>query len=570
MRVENLSLEKLDKIKKSAKIEDLKIYLRPKYDEFGSAAAPSKIYSVKYDEVDEVDDEVVDIKSDFLSRFWLEIVGVIDGYFDEDGEFKTYEEDYDYFMDENIEVVLGVVTGYVIDKNEFSYHNDYGNSSEIAITFDCISQILSDLWCALVPGSLSELIEEHDEYFGYDKAKVIYYLDNIYYKEGFEDLRIDKAVLKLLESAVDTYLNKDLEDVIYEPWRSDLFEPTGFLEASREHYVKRAKVFKDEGYGYVEGANGLEYYLHTKNDYFYINTEEIELEDIEGIELEEEDISGESLNECVEDKEVIQKKEIKDLSFRLTLFENKEDDDDDLFGNRYEVCLKDDMKLDKKDLENLSNWMMDFDKYCEEGMINLDLSIFDGGNRVGIVKCNFINKVKNIARFISETEATSGDAGVCACEIVSQGLFKDKVQGRKYAYIEWINLDEEYKTLENEIIVLRSVLEFMKINCRVKRVFTRPIPVNLTDGEEKVQRCKYASVEWYYYDLYGKYMVGYVRSYYSDTQSNLKYLDSLSKDEYNKLVNSYEEKFEKTIKAYEGEGMQVLNNNGAGVMYIEF
>lgn len=51
MRIDNINAEQLDKIKKTTKIDDFKIYLRPKYEEFGSAAAPSRMYDIQSKEV---------------------------------------------------------------------------------------------------------------------------------------------------------------------------------------------------------------------------------------------------------------------------------------------------------------------------------------------------------------------------------------------------------------------------------------------------------------------------------------------------------------------------------------
>lgn len=244
----------------------------------------------------------MEIKSDYLSRFWLEIVGVIEGYFDESGEFQRFiedEEDDDgyfyYDMRENVEIVLGVVTGYAIDKTYFSYCNEYGNPRDIAITFDCISQILSDLWCSLMHGKLKNVIEFDDECFLSERTKVLYYLDDIYYTKGFEDLKIDKAVINLLKYAIEDYLNKDLEDIVYEPYRSDLFEPIGFVDANRDQYIKRINLFKDQGYLSVsEAKGGLKYFVYSINSSIDLYGEEIELEEDEVIsdDLSDEHTEG--------------------------------------------------------------------------------------------------------------------------------------------------------------------------------------------------------------------------------------------------------------------------------------
>ena len=283
------SKEDLKKISEVVNVDDIQVYLRPDTSNFGSAGAASKIASVKDASIEEVEDYVTEGDNFALSRLLLEIVAIIPGYFKKsengDKEFVLFEEEEDYGIwwsyEECLHIPIGCVTGYVVDKKEFASANeDEMGRRSIAIKFDCISQILSDFWFVIARGKLSYLIEEYEEYIMEDENKVLYYLDDIYYKEGFENVKIDRAAIRLLESAIKDYLSKELEEIVYEPYRSDFFTPVGLIDGDNSVYIDRAKMLKQEGFKLVKETgfdlvDEMDYYVKSVNGYNDIYGEEI-------------------------------------------------------------------------------------------------------------------------------------------------------------------------------------------------------------------------------------------------------------------------------------------------------
>lgn len=271
-------------------------------------------------------------------------------------------------------------------------------------------------------------------------------------------------------------------------------------------------------------------------------------------------------------EKLMEYKDIKDLNFKVTVTDY-EDLIDDRYGNEYgwyEVPLKERMPLELKESKSLVRSLKEYSSLPDiEELREERIKVFDGDEYVGVVSIYMFDKIKSIYQFISLSEAKSGDAGVCACCIVNNGLFKSMVQNRRYAYIEWINLSEEYETTENEGLVLKNILEFLKRTYKVKRVFSRPVAIDLSDDEIKIMRTDYHQIEMNYYLEYGDYMVGYVRSYYKDADINKRYLWSLSKEKYNEIFSGYEEKRRKIQSIYEEHGMRLINSDFEGVMCAE-
>lgn len=278
----------LNKIRESVNMDDLLIYLKPITNNFGSAGAASMIARLDDAELIDMEDSITESNKFALSRFWLEVVAMVPGYLeiDEDGnkDFKLFEEDDWCGYEEYLELPIGCVTGYVIDKKDFSIgKEDDDVRSNLAIKFDCISQILSDFWNVIDHGALSDLIGDYDDHVCEDEKRVMYYLDDIYYKKGFEDVKIDRAVVKLLGTAVGDYLGKELDEIVYEPFRADLFEPYGFVDTDKNGYIERAKMLAKEDFKLVRETRfnfrgGLDYYVKSVNDYNIIDGEEIVVE----------------------------------------------------------------------------------------------------------------------------------------------------------------------------------------------------------------------------------------------------------------------------------------------------
>lgn len=262
-------------------------------------------------------------------------------------------------------------------------------------------------------------------------------------------------------------------------------------------------------------------------------------------------------------------KEIKDLRFKMYITDCDDMIDECEYGH-YQVDLKDNMELEAKDKENQLWWLEEYSnsEYAEE-LLEERMTVYDGEKHIGNVSIYLLDKVKTIADFISKSEAKSGDAGVCACCIVNSTQFKKLVQNRRYACIEWINLFEEYKTEENEGLVLKKVLEFLKLNYKVTRVFSRPVAINLSEDERAIMRVDYHQVESTYYKVYGRYMVGYVRSYYNDHHDNIKHLNSIGAERLSKAFDSYNEKKARMQKIYSDNGMILVKNDFEGVMVTE-
>lgn len=265
-------------------------------------------------------------------------------------------------------------------------------------------------------------------------------------------------------------------------------------------------------------------------------------------------------------------KEITDLRLKVSITDYTKPINDE-YGDEYdwyEVFLNDKMDLCKKDRENM---LRSLKEYCSskdtEELLNERIVIYNGDLNIGRVDIYMYDKIKSISEFISLSEAKSGDAGVCACSIVDNGLFKSLVSGRRYAYIEWINLNEEYKCEYNESMVLKKILEFLKLNYNVKRVFSRPIAINLSDDEVIAMRTSYHEVETKYFSKYGRYMVGYVRSYYADAGANIKFLSSLNDEKYDKLFENYAAKRNLIQSAYNSVGMNLISGEEIGVMCAE-
>lgn len=262
-------------------------------------------------------------------------------------------------------------------------------------------------------------------------------------------------------------------------------------------------------------------------------------------------------------------KQIKDLSFKVSITDCEDVIDECEYGY-YQVKLKGNMGLEVKDKENQIQWLKEYSnsEYSEE-LLEECMTVYDGDKHIGNVSIYLLDKVKSIADFISKSEAKSGDAGVCACCIVNSGQFKKLVQNRRYACVEWINLFEEYKTEENEGIVLKKVLEYLKLNYDVKRVFSRPVAINLSEDERAIMRVDYHQVESTYYRIYGRYMVGYVRSYYNDHPDNIKHLHSIGSERLSEAFDSYNEKKARMQKIYSDNGMVLVRNDFEGVMVTE-
>lgn len=548
MRVDSLNLEQITKIKESIDIEDLTIYLRPKSDEFGSEAAPKDVYSLKHDTIFNVKDEYIPKKNDFASRFWLEIVGTVNGYFDEDGEFNKLTLKEDKYVNSNyekVEMVLGVITGYIVEKTIISHHRDFGTPKSTKKILNPLSSNLRDLWNSLLDGRLKDLVNPNWEYFADDFPRIIYYLDDIYYTKGFEDIRVDKAAINLLFSAVDTYIAKNLEDIIYNPISFEVIDNLKYVKTSEDHYEHRIELLKNSGFIDVE-ENDLEY---------LVATEEFNLRDYSKRIDIKEDLTG--------------KEKISDLSFRITLDNNLDSEDkNNTLSDSYNVFIKDDMKLNKKDLNILLNKINHEDTEDKETLPKFNLEIYDNNNRIGIVEYLVMNKVKNIRNFIYSLSGASQNASICACEILRQGFYK-KVQGRRYAYIEDIQLDENYRTLENEGMVLQSILNFLKINFKVKRVFTKPNPSDLTEDELKVQLRKNGMLEYRNFDAYFSCIAG---THYETNDLNATYFEKLPRFSKIKSTNNYINKQMRTFELYKRQGFELMPmslNVLAGVMYIE-
>lgn len=282
------------------------------------------------------------------------------------------------------------------------------------------------------------------------------------------------------------------------------------------------------------------------------------------------------LNHVSKDKISINSSE---LSFTITITDYnspiyEEDEDSELIEyDVYKVTLNDELTLKKRDISNLvKSLKIANDRYTryDSSLIPEEILIYYKDNYVGKVTCYLIDKVKNIPNFISDTEYHSGCAGVVACEIVSNNLFTSLIKNRRFVYIEWIHLKDEYKTIENEGIVLEKILSYLKSNYKVKRVFARPVAIDLTEDESKYMRCKYHRIESLFYNMYGHYMCGYVKSYYKDVPGHIKYLCNLSDEKKIEIKKGYEYKLSNMQDTYKSKGMSLLGNISSGVMYIEF
>lgn len=259
-------------------LDNICIYLKPVVNTFGAAGTASKIAQVSNCMIIEEDDYILEGNNLGLSRFWLEIVALVPGYIirDADGSSKLkiyHKEEFQSSYEDYIHIPIGCVTGYAIDKFEFALAKEEGYEdlmSELAITFDSISQILSDLWFVIAHGVLSNIISNYTRYILEDKKKILYYLDDIYYKQGYQNTKIEKAVIRLLSSAVKDYLGKELEEIVYETWRSDLFEPSGLVTTDESGYKKRNQMLVKEGFRklYERGfdlAEDVPYYVKRVN-----------------------------------------------------------------------------------------------------------------------------------------------------------------------------------------------------------------------------------------------------------------------------------------------------------------
>lgn len=266
-------------------------------------------------------------------------------------------------------------------------------------------------------------------------------------------------------------------------------------------------------------------------------------------------------------------KNISDLNLKVAITDYEDLLDDELENEYgwYEVLLNECMALKPKDTRNLVRSLKEYSysKYTED-LCTERIKIFDKETHIGYVEIYLFDKIKSVPSFISLSEAKSGDAGVCACTIVNNGLFKSLVYNRRYAYIEWINLSDEYKSENNEGLVLKKILEFLRTNYKVKRVFSRPVAINLSSDEVKVMRVDYHQIELNYYLKYRNYMVGFVNSYYADAQSNRAYLSTISREEYSKVYDSYNKKRVAIQNIYKENGMRFIGNEFEGVMCAEF
>lgn len=250
----------LEQIQEKINWENVEIYLRPKANEFGATGAASTVARITDGELEVIEDVETNGKY-IISRCWFEIMMIINGTFAENDKLELYEEDesaYYYAREYGIHIPIGKVTGYLIDKEDFAYDKEYEMSAPIK--FDCISQIVSDLWCEINADCFDDLILEYNDYILDDEKYCVYYLDEIFYEDGFVDNRIDKAVIRLLPSAIRDYTGKCLEDMIYEPFRRELGDDS--YEPTPEFYEKRTEMLKDEGFEVKKSKFGSNVYFH--------------------------------------------------------------------------------------------------------------------------------------------------------------------------------------------------------------------------------------------------------------------------------------------------------------------
>ena len=261
------------------------------------------------------------------------------------------------------------------------------------------------------------------------------------------------------------------------------------------------------------------------------------------------------------------KKNITKLSFCIDIINHDMPFEEDGYGE-YTLKINDDMKLSEKDKSNELRTLREISNFLEGDMATITLAVYNEDAKIGTVTCYLIDKVKSIASFVGDSECKSGDAGVCACEIVENKLFKKLVQHKRYANIEWINLDEEYKTIENELMVLEKIVLYLKNVYEVKHVFTRPVPYDLTEEEWDYLRTCYFDIELDYYVKYGQYMVGYVYTYYTDIPQITRKFDNMPISNIVKIMKNYMIKQEEIHDAYKKKGFRLLGKNFGGVLYV--
>lgn len=264
-----------------------------------------------------------------------------------------------------------------------------------------------------------------------------------------------------------------------------------------------------------------------------------------------------------------------DLIFKLDVDDHDKpiyDEDGWLIDYEFhKIEAKGDMKLGEVDKIYLNKELKMIDKKREDvggNIIDKRIAIYKGDEYIGEIMCNFSARIRSKEDFIYEAEILSGCAGVVACEVVSRKLYTKLVRNKGFAYIHYIRLNDGYDDLENESIVLRKLMSFIKENYGMERVFARPEAYDLNEDEYKCMRILNKDIEELFYLEY-PFVVGYVESYYKDVPEYYKYFYSMSEDQIKAIRDSYESKKKIVQDVYRRHGFELIGMEVSRVMCAE-
>ena len=218
-------------------ISDMNIYLRPIPRE-GLFGVMSPVVNINSSQVYNKTECNMCIDSQYFSKAWFEIVALV--------KDENYNSNH---------IVIGHLTGYLIDLEALSYDFNYNDGDSSLFDFDDVSQILSTLWCDLKEGALKSAITSKYDLFD----EKMYFLNNISINKKYVSEQLYKSVFRLIPYMFDSQFNANVSHIAFSKGVTELDDTYFDTKADTQtglSEIEEDKYLREMGFKEVESLSG--------------------------------------------------------------------------------------------------------------------------------------------------------------------------------------------------------------------------------------------------------------------------------------------------------------------------